>query len=253
MITIQIYADAAAVAKAAARLVYERLAEHEEERKFLLALSGGSTPRSMYAQLRDLPKVAELLNHRAEIFFSDERAVPPDSDQSNYRAARVGLLEPLNLKSEIVHRLRGEAKSLEAEALRYEHEMRAVAEIGDTEVPRFDLVLLGIGPDGHTASLFADHDWRNSERKLVASPFVGLKQSHRLTFTLRMLNAARTAVFLATGADKADAIKKVLSAEFESDMLPARRVEAAETIWLLDQAAADKLNPDQARGTIKRC
>ncbi len=207
----------------------------------------------MYGEFGELPKVAELLNHRAEIFFSDERAVPPDSDQSNYRTARVGLLEPLNLKSEIVHRLRGEAKSLEAEALRYEHEIRAVAGIGDSEVPTFDLVLLGIGPDGHTASLFVDHDWRDSERKLVASPYVESQQSNRLTFTLRILNTAKTIVFLATGAEKADAIKKVLSAEFESDMLPARRVDAAETIWLLDQTAAGELNPDQARGTIKRC
>jgi 6-phosphogluconolactonase len=251
--TIQIYTDAAAVATGAARLVYERLAQHREERKFLLALSGGSTPRAMYEQLHELPNVAVLLNHGAEIFFSDERAVTPDSEQSNYHTARLGLLEPLKVNDRIVHRMRGEAENLADEARRYESEVRAVAGVEDMAIPRFDLVLLGIGSDGHTASLFQDHDWRDSESKLIAAPYVASQHSYRLTFTLRMINAARTTAFLVTGSNKANAVKKALSAEFESDMLPARRVDAAETIWLLDQAAAGKLNPDLVRGTVTRC
>ena len=253
VITIQIYTDAATVAKAAARFVYDLLTAHVYPRKFTLALSGGSTPKLMYEQLRQMPDIARLLNSRAEIFFSDERAVSPESEQSNYRTARVGLFEPFGIDASIIHRMRGEASDLAAEAARYAREIREVTATEAPLTPQLDLVLLGMGPDGHTASLFPDHDFRATEHALVAAPYVASQQSCRLTFTQRLINGSKTVLFLVAGADKASAVKKVLSADFESDMLPARRVEAEQTIWLLDKAAASQLDLAHARGSVKLC
>jgi 6-phosphogluconolactonase len=253
VITVQLYADAAAVAKAAARFVYDRLHAHRESRKFTLALSGGSTPKLMYEQLGLMPDVGRLLGDRAEIFFSDERAVPPESLESNFRAAKVGLFEQSGIDDSIVHRMRGEASDLATEAARYEREIRTVATQGSSQAPQLDLVLLGMGSDGHTASLFPEHDFGKDEHALVVAPYVVSQRTYRLTFALKLINGSKTVLFLVTGSDKALAVKKVLSAEFESDMLPARRVEAKQTIWLLDKAAAGQLDPAHARGNIQLC
>ncbi len=253
MISIQIYPDDAAVAKAAARFVYEQLSASRERKRFLLALSGGNTPKKVYEFLRQNPEAGPMFRSKVEFLFSDERAVNPESEESNFNTARVGLLNPLQIGNTNVSRMRGESADLAAEARSYEDLVRRKAGVGPTEVPRLDMILLGMGSDGHTASLFPGYDFAKSAKRLVDAPYVQSLQSSRLTFTLTLLNAAQAVLFIVTGTDKALAVKKVLSADVEGDILPARRVEAERTIWLLDKAASAQLDPSRARGTVDIC
>lgn len=245
---IVVYSDAAAVADAAARLVQERIRRHDEPRRFTLALSGGSTPKLMYKRLRLLPDFGHLLNSRATILFSDERAVPPESEESNFRAAQAGLFSPVRIDEQIVHRMRGEAEVLAAEAARYE---QTIVQITGNPLPSLDLVLLGMGTDGHIASLFPDLDFSGMENSLVVAVEVRSPIPRRLTFTLKLINMARTVLFLVTGEEKALALKKVLSAGTQADILPAGRVQAHQTIWMIDHAAAQLLDAERLRGSLK--
>ncbi len=228
----------AEVGQTAATILLEGVQTHPPDSRYTLALSGGSTPGFMYQSLLEASGAGRLLAEKAEIFFSDERAVPPDSSQSNYRAASVGLFEPLDLPSGIIHRLKGEASDLQAEAVRYDELIRKTVKPGETGRPSFDLILLGMGSDGHTASLFPDSRASEDADVLVQALFAPSVSAWRLTFTLALINSARLAVFMVTGADKAEAVKKALSADINGYTLPAAQVKAARTIWLLDKAAA---------------
>lgn len=251
MVEIRIYPDVAAVAQAAAHFVLSRI--HTGQGHQVVALSGGSTPKLMYRELVQMPDAASLLSGEVVYLFSDERAVGPDSEQSNYRTAKVGLFEPLGIEERSVHRLRGEADDLSAEAQRYEKLICSIAPGDAGEVPRLDLVVLGMGADGHTASLFPDHKAASGESRLVEAPYVSSLKAYRLTFTFPLLNAAKCVLFVVTGSDKTEAVKKVLSAEIEGDILPARRVEAEQTIWLLDHAASATLDSTRSRGIVRIC
>jgi len=253
VISIQIYPDDAAVAKAAASFIYDQLSASRAQKRFLLALSGGRTPKLMYRELSAVTEVAPMMRSKVEFFFSDERAVPPESDESNYLSARTGLFVPLQIENTNIYRMKGESKDLAAEARDYEDLIRRKSGSGPNEIPRLDMVLLGMGPDGHTASLFPDHDFAAGGSRLVDAPYVSSLKTYRLTFTLPLLNAAKAVLFIVTGTDKAEAVKKVLSADVEGDILPARRVEAERTIWLLDKAASAQLDPSRARGTVDIC
>ncbi len=253
MISIQIYPDDAAVAKAAASFVYDQISASRGQKRFLVALSGGRTPAMMYEALAGTSDVAPMLRSKVDFFFSDERAVPPESDQSNFQTARRGLFIPLQIENTAIYRMRGESADLAAEARNYEDLIRRKAGVKGKEIPRLDMVLLGMGPDGHTASLFPGYDFAASGSRLVDAPFVSSLKAYRLTFTIPLLNAARAVLFIVTGTEKAEAVKKVLSADVEGDILPARRVEAERTIWLLDKAASARLDPSRTRGTVDIC
>ncbi|MBK7143221.1 MAG: 6-phosphogluconolactonase [bacterium] len=253
MISIQIYPDVAAVAKAAARFVYEQISASRERRRFLIALSGGSTPKPVYQFLSAKPEAGPMMRSKVDFLFSDERAVPPESEQSNFNTAREGLFNPLHIGNTNVYRMRGEEKDLATEARNYEELIRRKAGVGANEIPRLDMILLGMGPDGHTASLFPGHDFDASAGRLVDAPYVESLKAYRLTFTLSLLNAAKSVLFVVAGPDKAEAVKKVLSAEVEGDILPARRVEAERTIWMIDSASASLLDPAHARGSVRLC
>lgn len=247
---IYVYPETGVAAKAAAEFLGDRLRRHDDPRRFTLALSGGSTPSKMFEEMRRLTDSARLLNEKSEIFFSDERAVPPDNPQSNYGMAKKTLLDPLDINSSIVFRMRGEADDLNAEAARYE---QLIQQATGSSQPSLDLVLLGMGPDGHTASLFPELDLSRLANSYVAAVYVNSLKAHRLTFTLRLINAARTALFLVYGEEKADALKKVLSADTQANILPAGRVEALQTIWIVDRNAAKLLEPDRIRGSLTTC
>jgi 6-phosphogluconolactonase len=253
VISIQTFPDPAAVAKAAARFIYNQVSALHDKNRFLLALSGGNTPKLMYEELLKIHAFGAMIRSKGEFFFSDERAVPPESEQSNYHTAKIGLFEPLQIENKYVHRMRGEIEDLANEARQYEDQLRRIAGVRPNEIPQLDIVMLGMGPDGHTASLFPDYDFTTKQTKLVDAPFVKSLKSYRLTFTLTLLNAARMAIVVACGADKAPAVKKVLSATIKGDILPARRVEAQRTLWMLDTAAASQLDPASARGSIEVC
>ena len=203
---------------------------------FRTALSGGTTPRLLFDRLARPPFRKALPWGRARFFFVDERCVPPDHQRSNYRMAKKHLFDPLEIPPERVFRMRGEDDP-EAAAAAYEDTL--VEEFGGTEsVPRFDFVLLGLGADGHTASLFPGTAALLEDRRRVVATRVPKLGEWRLTLTLPVLNAARHAVFLVTGSEKSDAVAAVIKRRAAE--LPASRVHLARgsLIWVLDEAAA---------------
>ncbi|HEX9738168.1 MAG TPA: 6-phosphogluconolactonase [Candidatus Limnocylindria bacterium] len=203
--------------------------------RFLVALSGGRTPHTAFHLLRAAPRVSQVAWEQVEILWSDERAVPPDDPESNYGAARESLLAHLpGLRPEAVHRMPGEAADLDRAARDYEDELRQVADAADDEVPVLDLVWLGMGVDGHTASLCPGDDALMITDRLVVATWPPGYDTPRLTLTYPVLNAARQVTFLVVGAEKADTLAAVRGG---AD-LPAARVRAERVTWLVDAAAA---------------
>ena len=200
-----------------------------------VALAGGSTPRAAYALLA----AEEVDWSRVHVFWGDERCVPPDHPDSNYRLAREALLDHVSLPAGNVHRMRGEMEP-EAAAQAYAAELRAFF---GTQWPSFDLVLLGMGNDGHIASLFPG----SAALRETARPVVAVtaeyqdRPAHRVTLTLPAINAARQVLFLVTGAAKAETLWAVL--EGPAERFPAQliRPTSGQLTWLVDTAAASRL------------
>jgi 6-phosphogluconolactonase len=208
---------------------------------FSIALSGGSTPKRMFQLLAAMGRDA-LPWDRIELWWGDERAVPPDHPDSNYRMTRENLIDPLGLDEARVHRIHGEDDPAAA-AASYQRELFAA--LGDP--PVFDLVLLGMGSDGHTASLFPNSPALDDKRAAVVanpvdSPLTKGKAT-RITLTAAALSAGRTIRFLAAGADKADALAAVLEGPRDPHRYPSQLIApvAGELAWLVDEAAAAKL------------
>ena len=180
---------------------------------------------------------------RVELFWGDERPVPPEHPDSNYGSAVRGLLSRAHVPAEGIHRIRGEVHPAEAAAA-YADELRRVFALAPDGVPRFDLILLGMGPDAHTASLFPGSDAVDERRRLVAAPWVEQLGTHRITLTPPVLNAARALIFLLVGADKGEALRDVLEGPVEPRLRPAQVVQPTdgEVLWLVDRAAARLLS-----------
>ncbi|MEW6051152.1 MAG: 6-phosphogluconolactonase [Candidatus Zixiibacteriota bacterium] len=239
---VLVYRSAEALAEGAASLLLDALNVHVVPPRFAIALSGGDTPKAIYHTMAKRQEASALFNEKVELFFSDERAVPPDHDQSNYGVARKYLLGPLSIRPEIVHRIQGEATDPAAEAARYEREIRGVVKAAANGIPCFDLVMLGMGEDGHTASLFPDSYHSVPAADLVVAPFVTAAGSYRISFNLSLINASRQVLFLVAGAKKAHMLKKVLCGEANAYIPPAAKVKAERTVWLLDAEAASQLD-----------
>lgn len=238
---VVVCSDKNALAHAAAQFVLGEI-ERAEQGAFLLALSGGSTPAAMYDVIAQDPSASELFESKCELFFSDERPVGPDHPESNFRMASSRLFEPLGVDSRIIHRMQGEATDLAAEAKRYSDVIRAKAGTEPGVLPRLDLTILGMGSDGHTASIFPDHDSGALESDIVVAPFVSALNTRRLSFSLRLINASRAALVLVAGGEKAPAVKSALDSSIQEGRLPAARVAAERTVWMLDLPAARELN-----------
>jgi 6-phosphogluconolactonase len=239
--------DAEAVARTAAEELAGAAARAVAARgAFTLALAGGSTPRRLYALLADAgaPFRARMPWDRTHVFFGDERPVPPDHPDSNYRMAREALLDHVAVAS--VHRIPAEEPAA-AEA--YEAELRRFFGIpGGGEPPRLDAVLLGLGADGHTASLFPGTAALEETDRWVASPFVARLGTRRTTLTLPILSRARAVLFLVSGAEKAAALARVLAPAPGAEPLPAARVRPDEgAVWIVVEAAASGLAPAAGR------
>ena len=221
-----------------------------KRREFRFVLSGGSTPRQLYKSLAGDPFRSRLTWDRVHFFWSDERCVGPGHRDSNYRMARETFLEKLTIPSANIHRMHGEASDPDAAARAYEDEVKRHFGLGPKGAPPcFDLVLLGMGMDGHTASLFPETQaLREPVRWVVANP-VPKTMAHRLTLTPVILNRAAWVIFLVTGADKARTVAEVLEGPFEPERLPSQLIRPAggEMLWLLDEAAASCLKPSQAK------
>ncbi len=212
--------------------------------RFTVALSGGSTPKALYSLLAS--NYADFIWNRVFLFFGDERHVPPTDPESNYRMVEESLLTKIAIPAENVFRVPAENPDASAAAADYEAQIRRFFEIKSGEFPRFDLILLGMGPDGHTASLFPDSAALDEQSRLVVANWVAKFNTHRITFTFPVLNHAAEVMFLASGADKAEMLHQVLEGEFEgknAPPLPSQRVQPADgkLLWMLDEAAASKL------------
>lgn len=242
MTAIRVFPDPASMAEAAARHIVEGAQSAIDARgRFSIALSGGSTPRDLHLKLAHPPFRDEIDWAHVHVFFGDERCVPPDDPQSNYRMAEETLLSHVPIRREQIHRMRGELAPKDA-AADYERELR---EFFGNDPPRLDLVLLGMGDNGHCASLFPHcHAVHETQRWIVAE-FIPEVNMWRITLTPVVLNLAREVVFLVAGANKADMLRNVLEGPFEPDERPAQivRPSPGEVIWMVDAAAASKLTP----------
>ncbi len=239
---LRVLPDAAVAAEAAARELVEASKDALGNRAtFCVALSGGSTPKRMFQALAGEELRGLVDWKRARVFFADERCVPPNDERSNYRLAKEHLLDPLAVPPENVFRMRGEEEP-ERAARDYEAVLRRELGAGRA-APRFDLVFLGLGTDGHTASLFPGSRAVEEKRRWVAAIGAPELPERRLTLTLPVLNASRRVVFLVTGEEKRAAVAAVLAAKRGSSSLPASLVKPkrGSLIWILDKAAASGL------------
>ena len=208
----------------------------EQRGSFNVALAGGSTPRPVYELLAE---DSEIDWQRSRIFWSDERCVPPEHNESNYRQLRETLLDRLQQGPGLVARMPGEIPAEQA-ARDYESTIREFVPADGTGIPRFDLILLGMGDDGHTASLFPGSQALNETERLVAADFVAQIDSHRLTFTFPLINAGRHVLILVSGASKASTLKSALLGPHQPNVHPVQGVQPTEGQfrWLVDADAA---------------
>jgi 6-phosphogluconolactonase len=210
-----------------------------EEGRFTVALSGGSTPRSLYSLLAK--NYADFSWSRTFLFFGDERHVPPTDPDSNYRMVNEALLTKISIPAGNVHRVHAENLDAAAVASQYEERLRSFFQLQPGGFPRFDLILLGMGPDGHTASLLPDSEALKESSKLVVANWVEKFKAYRITFTFPVLNHAAEVMFLVSGADKAVMVHQVLEGK-NTLPFPAQQVEPeGRLLWMLDEAAAAKL------------
>jgi 6-phosphogluconolactonase len=240
---IHVLNDLSAWSTEAATLTLDLRRQALEERgRFLIALSGGRTPRQLYQRLASVSTGSEWTG--TDFFFSDERCVPPDHPESNFHLANQALFRPLRISQSRIHRMRGEHPDPHAGAMEYEDLLRSVANEAGDGWPHLDLVLLGIGNDGHTASLFPNTDALHERRRWVAVGHAPFDPPTRLTLTLGVINQATVVLFLVSGESKAGIIKTLLEPKQECDrQLPAAlvRPERGRLIWVLDGAAAAEL------------
>ena len=211
--------------------------------RFTVALSGGSTPKALYTLLA-APGFAQRISwNRTHLFWGDERCVPPDHSESNYRMVEETLISKIQIPHENVHRMAGE-KTPQIAALEYEAELKGFFELADGALPRIDLILLGLGDDGHTASLFPGSEALNDTEHLVATAYVEKQQSQRLTLTLPVLNAGKEVVFLVAGANKAAIVKELLGGMASATNYPAARIQPREgkLICMITADAAPEQN-----------
>ena len=229
-----------AAAEEVVRLANQAVAERG---RFTIALSGGSTPQSLFNLLATNARTA-LPWDRMFFFWSDERHVPPTDHDSNYRMANEAMLSKVPVPTGNIFRVPAENPDAEAAAKEYESTLRKFFQLEPGQIPRFDLILLGMGPDGHTASLFPGTAGLQEKSRLVIANWVEKLKTHRLTFTLPVLNAARSVAFLVSGTDKAPVLRAVLEEKVPGEQYPAKLVQptAGKLIWFLDGAAASGLS-----------
>jgi 6-phosphogluconolactonase len=230
------------IARMAAEELVAAVARATREAPCRVLLSGGTTPEPFYRLLASEPTRSRIDWSALECYFGDERPVPPDHPESNYGMVKRLLLEPLGLASPRAYRVRGEAKDLELSAVRYEALVRSRFGAYPPADPAFDLVYLGLGADGHTASLFPGVSIPDAPPRLFVSVWAEAVQSTRVTATYRLLNAAHRVLFLVSGAGKAGAVQRTLAPDDRGEPTPASRVAPrGETVWVLDRDAAGSL------------
>jgi 6-phosphogluconolactonase len=209
---------------------------------FTIALSGGSTPKNLYTLIA-ANSSPSLPWEKVFFFWGDERHVPPEDPDSNYRMAQETILSKIPIPPANIFRISGENPDASAAAEAYEQTLRKFFAVAPGEFPRFDLILLGMGPDGHTASLFPETAALQEKSRLVVANWVEKMKTSRITLTLPVLNAARRVAFLVSGADKAAVLHEVLEGNAPGEKYPSKLVRPSQgkLIWFVDRAAASEL------------
>ena len=249
---VRVYRDAGEVALKAARH-FARLADQYVVGggKFTVALSGGSTPRAMFSLLAQAPFADTVPWDSIYFFWGDERCVPPDHADSNYRMARETLLSKVPVPAENVFRIPAERADPAGAADEYAATLINFFASGAQPqgtaplagVPRFDLIFLGMGPDGHTASLFPGTAALHVTDKVVVANYVEKFNAHRITLTAPTINNARNVTFVVAGPDKAEALREVLEGPYQPESYPSQliRPQHGSLLWMVDEAAAARL------------
>ncbi len=242
---VDIVADLAQICRTAANEIL-RLVDRagSKAKPFTIALSGGTTPRRLHVLMAGDPAVRTRLPwNDMHFFWGDERHVPPDDPQSNYRMAWETLLSLAPIPAKNIHRVISEEPDAFQAAEKYEQELKAFFELEAGQMPRFDCILLGMGDDGHTASLFPETEVLSETKRIVAAYWVEKLKTHRITMTVPVLNRADLIVFLVSGAEKAKALKAVLQGDYRPEQFPAQliRPDQGRLLWIVDQAAASCL------------
>jgi 6-phosphogluconolactonase len=242
---VKVFPDAAAVTRAGADLfVATAKASVEQSGRFTVALSGGRTPAALYDLLASDAALRTAVPWlQCFLFFGDERHVPPDHPDSNYRMADEALLSRVPISRSHVFRIRGELDNAARAALEYEEAVRSFFQLEPGQVPRFDLVMLGLGPDAHVASLFPGTHALQDREHLVVANWVEKFDSWRITLTVPVLNEAARVMLLVQGVEKARALEAVLHGPRDPQQLPAQLIQPKDgtVSWLVDRAAASLL------------
>ncbi|NJO75117.1 MAG: 6-phosphogluconolactonase [Leptolyngbyaceae cyanobacterium RM1_406_9] len=239
MTRVETLPDRSAMVQRSLEIVLANLQDALAERgQFTIALAGGSTPKPLYEAIarQDLPW------DKIHVFWGDERYVPPDHPDSNERMARRAWLDQVAIPSANIHPIPTDEADSAIAAQKHERQLQQFFQLGVGEFPTLDVVLLGIGDDGHTASLFPHTEALTVRDRLVT---VGNKDGQpRITFTAPLINQARTVIFLVTGASKQNALAQILAETGDETAYPARLIQPQGQLWwLLDQAAAENLDP----------
>ncbi len=253
-LTVKYYVepDAAALARRTAQYFVEMAGEAVAGRgRARIAISGGSTPKAAFQLLADpgQPWRGRMPWDKLDLYWVDERAVPPDHPESNYRMTREALLDHVPMRPEQIHRIEGELEP-EVAAARYESMLRNTFRLEGAESPRFDLIALGMGPDGHTASLFPHTAAIHEVSRLVTANFVPQKNAWRITLTSPVINHASSAFFLIGGAEKAAVLHEVFTGPRDPERLPSQLIRPSGGILtlILDKAAAALLPATDREG-----
>jgi 6-phosphogluconolactonase len=240
-----VYPDAAGFARHAAKYFADQIRAAVDQRGLArIAISGGNTPQPVFALLAGDGLRDSVPWAKVQLFWVDERSVPPDASDSNYGMTRKALLEKVPIPEANVFRMEGELPAEEA-AAHYESAIRNTMRLEGAELPTFDLIALGMGDDGHTASLFPHTEGLYEFGRLVIANHVPQKDTWRITLTSPVINQARNVIFLIQGADKAAVLKRVLLGPYEPETLPSQLIQPAsgKITILLDEAAAAELPP----------
>ena len=253
-VTYRVWKTAAEVAGAAAELFTTTVAAAADAHgTAFVAVSGGGTPKAMFALLADksAPYFARVPWQKLELFWVDERCVPPTDSDSNYRMTNAAMLSQVPLQAAQIHRMQGELDPQLA-AAHYEAELRNAFKLEEPELPVFDLILLGMGDDGHTASLFPHTQALSEETHLVVANHVPQKDTWRITLTKAVINHGREVAFLVEGAAKTEVLADVLLGPYHPEDRPSQliRPETGRLTFLLDAAAAAKL-PEPQGGMLE--
>jgi 6-phosphogluconolactonase len=241
---LRVVSDPPALFQAAANEFASRaIANVKAAGRFTVALAGGSTPKSFYSLLASNDR-DRLPWDKMFFFWGDERHVPPDHPESNYRMAFEALLSKVPVPAGNVFRIPAENPDANRAAEAYEQTLRNFFQPPAGTFPRFDLILLGMGPDGHAASLFPESKALHERSRLVVANWVEKFKTHRITLTLPVLNQAATVMFVVSGQDKAAALKEVFEGTQPPDLYPSKLIHPTNgnLIWLVDQAAASALS-----------